>query len=80
MCSITYACPLPGFAGPRTYAAWPVWSDSAREEVRFAPRAKKEAARCSHKTKWFDCLIRIAGKHGGAAQMRQASDGRGGVP
>jgi hypothetical protein len=21
---------LPGFTGPNTYAAWPVWSDSAR--------------------------------------------------
>ena len=58
--------PLPGFAGAKTYAAWPVWRDSAREEVRFAPLPKKEAARRWHKARRFDRQTHVAGKHGGA--------------
>ena len=46
MRSIAYALPpLPGFAGPKTYAAWPVWRDSTTDEVKFQPLPKKEAAR-----------------------------------
>ena len=67
MRSISYPLPsLPGFAGPRTYAAWPVWKDSAREEVRFAPLPKKEAARRWHKARRFDRQTHTKGKHGGA--------------
>ena len=67
MRSLAYALPsLPGFAGPRTYAAWPVWKDSAREEVRFAPLPKKEAARRWHKARRFDRQTHTKGKHGGA--------------
>ena len=67
MRSIAYALsPLPGFAGPKTYAAWPVWRDSAREEVRFAPLPKKEAARRWHKARRFDRQTHMAGKHVGA--------------
>jgi Helix-turn-helix domain len=67
MRSIAYALPsLPGFAGPRTYAVWPVWKDSAREEVRFAPLPKKEAARRWHKARRFDRQTHTTGKHGGA--------------
>ena len=57
---------LPGFAGPKTYAAWPVWQDSARGEVRFAPLPKKEAARRWHKARRFDRQTHTKGKHGGA--------------
>src|SRR5882672_3658362 len=64
---IAYALPaLPGFTGPKTYAAWPVWKDSIREEVRFAPMPKKEAARRWHKARRFDRQTHAAGKHGGA--------------
>jgi hypothetical protein len=67
MRSIAYVSPpLPGFAGLKTYAAWPVWRDSAREEVRFAPLPKKEAARRWHKARRFDRQTHEAGKHGGA--------------
>lgn len=67
MRSIAYSClPLPGFAGLKTYAAWPVWRDSARVEVRFAPLPKKEAARRWHKARRFDRQTHEAGKHGGA--------------
>jgi hypothetical protein len=66
MRSIAYALPtLPGFARPKTYAAWPVWRDSAREEVRFAPLPKKEAARRWHKARRFDRQTHMPGKHGG---------------
>jgi Helix-turn-helix domain len=67
MRSIAYALPsFPGFAGPRTYAAWPVWKDSARGEIRFAPLPKKEAARRWHKARRFDRQTHTPGKHGGA--------------
>lgn len=66
MHSIAYALtPLPGFAGLKTFAAWPVWRDSTRDEVRFAPLPKKEAARRWHKARRFDQQTHIMGKHGG---------------
>jgi hypothetical protein len=67
MRSIAYACPpLPGFAGLKTYATWPVWRDSVRQQVRFAPLPKKEAARRWHKARRFDRQTHTPGKHGGA--------------
>lgn len=66
MRSIAYALPtLPGFAGPKTFAAWPVWRDSTSDEVRFVRLPKKEAARRWHKAKRFDCQTHQPGKHGG---------------
>ena len=46
--------PLPGFAGPKTYAAWPVWKDSARAEVKFQPLPKKRAVRLYHEARRFE--------------------------
>ena len=67
MRSIAYALPpFPGFAGPRTYAAWPVWRDSTTKQVKFRPLPKKEAARRYHKARRFDRQTHVAGKHGGA--------------
>jgi hypothetical protein len=57
---------LPGFTGPNTYAAWPVWSDSARTEVRFQPLPKKAATRLWHRARDFDRQTRRKGRHGGA--------------
>jgi hypothetical protein len=67
MRSIVYASPaLPDLTRPKTYAAWPVWRDSARQEVRFLPLPKKEAARRWHKARRFDRQTHSRGKHGGA--------------
>jgi hypothetical protein len=57
---------LPGFTGPKTYAAWPVWRDSTTAEVKFQPLPKKEAARRWHRAKRFDRQTHLPGKHGGA--------------
>jgi hypothetical protein len=58
---------LPGFTGPTTYAAWPVWSDSARTDVRFQPIPKKAATRLWHRARDFDRQTkRGEGCHGGA--------------
>ena len=66
MRSVTCASPtLPGFTGRTTYAFWPVWRDSARAEVRFAPLSKKDAARLWHKARRFDRQTHEPGKHGG---------------
>jgi hypothetical protein len=56
---------LPGCAGSKTHTPWPVWRDSARGEVRFAPLSKKEAARRWHKARRFDRQTHKPGKHGG---------------
>jgi hypothetical protein len=57
---------LPGFAGPTTYAAWPVWSDSTPGEVRFQPVPKKAAVRLWHRARDFDRQTKRKGCHGGA--------------
>jgi hypothetical protein len=59
--------PLPGFAAlARTYAPWPVWSDSTTAPVRFAPMAKKAAVKLWHRARDFDRGTHQAGQHGGA--------------
>ena len=74
MRSIAYALPsFPGFAGPRTYAAWPVWKDSAHGEVRFAPLPKKEAARRWHKARRFDRQTHTPGQAWRRARAQRAS-------
>jgi hypothetical protein len=67
MRSIAYALPsFPGYAGPKTYAAWPVWRDSTTAEVKFRALPKKEAAKRWFAAKRFDCRTHLPGKHGGA--------------
>lgn len=66
MHQLAYGLPtLPGFAGPKTYAAWPVWSDSTRKEIRFRPMPKKEAVKLWHRARDFDRTMHERGKHGG---------------
>ena len=67
MRQLAYCLPsLPGLAGPRTYAAWPVWSDSTTEKVYFQPMPKKAAVKLWHRARDFDRITRQAGKHGGS--------------
>jgi hypothetical protein len=60
---------LPGFAGyagPKTYAAWSVWSGSTTKEIKFQPMPKKVATRLWHRARDFDRQTHTKGKHGGA--------------
>jgi hypothetical protein len=58
---------LPEFAGPKTYAAWPVWKDSTtRDDVRFAPLPKKKAVKLYHKARAFERQTRQPGRQDGA--------------
>jgi len=57
---------LLGFEGPKTYAAWPIWSDSTTKHIRFQPMPKKAAVRLWHRARDFDRQTRIEGRHGGA--------------
>jgi len=67
MPSLAYTSPaLPGFAGPQTYAAWPVWSESTAQEIRFQPLPKKAAVRLWHQARDFDRRTHRSGRHGGA--------------
>jgi hypothetical protein len=59
---------LPGFAMPKSYAAWPVWSDSTTKEIKFQGMPKRIATRLWHRARDFDRKTRLkaSGKHGGA--------------
>ena len=50
----------------KTYAAWPVWSDSTTKEIQFQRMPKKIATRLWHKARDFDRRTHAPGKHGGA--------------
>ncbi len=56
---------LPAFAGLKTYAAWPVWSDSTTKEIKFQPMPKKAAVKLWHRARAFDRQTWQKGKHGG---------------
>jgi hypothetical protein len=60
------AAALPCFDLPKTYAAWPVWSDSTTKEIKFQPMPKKVATRLWHRARDFDRRTHDKGKHGGA--------------
>jgi hypothetical protein len=57
---------LPGLAGPKTYAAWPVWRDSTRVEVRFTPVPKKTIVNLWHRARDFERQTRQANRQDGA--------------
>jgi hypothetical protein len=60
---------LPGFSGlegSKTYAAWPVWSDSTMKEICFQPMPKKAATRLWHRARDFDRRTKRKDCHGGA--------------
>jgi len=58
--------PMPQTAGSlKSYAAWPVWSDSTRKPVRFQPIGKKAAVKLWHRAREFDRHTHVPGKHGG---------------
>jgi hypothetical protein len=67
MRSIAYAFPtLPGLAGPKTFAAWPVWHDSTMSEVKSQPMPKRIASRLYHKARRFERQTRQPGRQDGA--------------
>jgi hypothetical protein len=67
MRSIAYTFPaLPGFAGPKTYATWPVWRDSTIQEVKYQPLPKRQAVRLYHKARRFERQTRERGRQDGA--------------
>ncbi len=57
---------VPGFQEYKTYAAWPVWSDSTTKEIRFQPMPKKAAVKLFHRARDFDRQTKAKDKHGGA--------------
>jgi hypothetical protein len=59
--------PCPAIAGThRTYAPWPVWSDSTTKTVKFMPLPKKRAVKIFHKARSFERQTRQKGKQDGA--------------
>jgi hypothetical protein len=65
---IAYALPqLPGFDSlrPKTYAAWPVWSGSTTDPIKWPQVVKKAVLEWYHKARNWNALKQIAGRHGG---------------
>jgi len=58
--------PGAGRESMKSYAAWPVWSDSTTKEIRFEKMPKKKATRLWHKARDFDRRTHTRGNHGGA--------------
>jgi hypothetical protein len=59
--------PLPGFTAlARTYAPFPVWSDSTTAPARFVAMPKKAAVKLWHRARDFDRGTHEPGHHGGA--------------
>ena len=58
--------PLPFFTGMKTYAAWPVWKDSARAEVKFHPMPRRQAVRLFHDARRYERQTRQFGRQDGA--------------
>jgi len=56
---------FPAFSGLKTYAAWPVWSNSFREEVVFTPLPKKKAIKLYHRARAWN-RSKHAGRYGGS--------------
>ncbi len=63
---------LPGFEGPKTYAAWPVWSGSVAKEIKFQPMPKKVATRLYHRARDFDRQTHKGSAHDLSKIARQA--------
>ena len=67
MRAISYLIPaLPGFAGPKTFAAWPVWKDSTTEPIRWQRMPKKAAVKLYHRARDFERRSRQPGHQDGA--------------
>lgn len=58
----------PGMHPPaqKTCAAWPVWADSVRAEVRYQPLSKRQAVRLWHDARRFERQTRQPGRQDGA--------------
>lgn len=57
--------PFAGGESLKTYAAYPVWSDSTTADIKFCPMPKREAVRIYHRARDFDRKTREPGQHGG---------------
>jgi hypothetical protein len=55
---------LPGFSAPKTYAAHPVWKDSARSDVKFSPMSKRQAVKAWHDLRQLDRTTRSFNRQG----------------
>lgn len=60
----TVAAPMFPGMGSKTYAAFPVWSNSVSGEVRFNPLPKKQAVRIFHEARRWERMTRGGGGKG----------------
>ena len=61
MRQLAYALPsFPGFDSPKTYAAWPVWSGSTTDEIKWPKIVKTAVIDWYHKARNWNALIRYS--------------------
>ena len=56
---------LPGIDSPKTYAAWPVWSGSTTDELKWPNVIKAAVLDWYHKARKWNAAKEIAGRYGG---------------
>jgi hypothetical protein len=70
---------LPGFAQIKTYAAYPVWKNSSREEIKFAPLPKRQAVKIFHDARRFERQTAITRVDAFGKRSTQGKLGRMGI-
>ena len=68
MRQLAYALPdLPGFDSlrPKTYAAWPVWTGSTTDQIKWPKVIKAAVLDWYHKARNWNALKQAAGRYGG---------------
>jgi hypothetical protein len=66
MRSLAHSPPsFPGFDSPKTYAAWPVWSGSTTDEIKWPKVVKQAVINWYHKARHWNAAKEIAGRYGG---------------
>jgi biotin operon repressor len=66
MRQLTYALPsFPGFDSPKSYASWPVWSDSTTAEIKWPKVVKTAVLAWYHKARSWNAKKEAAGRYGG---------------
>lgn len=68
MRQLAYALPdLPGFDSlrPKTYAAWPVWTGSTTDQIKWPKVIKDAVVNWYHQARHWNALKQAAGRYGG---------------
>ena len=66
MRQLAHALPsFPGFDSPKTYAAWPVWTGSTTDQIKWPKVVKEAVTNWYHKARNWNAAKEAAGRYGG---------------